>query len=192
MQGAGVNSTDSKLEDKIAEMRRLFDESFAIAPAGNVTESEAMLAIAVEGEHFALRGREISGLSVSNEKIVPVPSRVPELLGLTGIRGVVVPVFSLPRLLGFDSLHGQTRWLVFCGEVQTPIALAFETMERLFEATGSDIFVREEPIGRHRHVNATVSEGTTLRGVISIPTLVEYIKARGTTERRQSKTLGEV
>jgi chemotaxis signal transduction protein len=186
-----MNTTDSRLEGKIAEMRRLFDESFALTPAGQVTEPEAMLAITIESEHFALRVREISGLAVSNEKIVPVPSRVPELLGLTGIRGVVVPVFSLPRLLGFNSLHGQTHWLVFCGEVQTPIALAFETMERLFGASGSDIFVREEPIGPHRHVNATVCEGTTLRGVISIPTLVEYIKTQGATERRQSKTLGE-
>lgn len=171
-----MNTTDLRLESKIAEIRRLFDKSFAIAPVEKGIAPKAMLAIAIEGEPFALRVREISGLAVSNETIVPVPSRVPELLGLTGIRGVVVPVFSLPRLLGFDSLHSKTHWLVFCGEVQTPIALAFETMERLFEATDSKIFVRQEPVGHHPHVNATVSEGATLRGVISIPTLVEYIK----------------
>ncbi len=92
------------------------------------------------------------GVAVSKEKIVPVPSRVPELLGLTGIRGVVVPVFSLSRLLGFDSEHGQALWLVFCGERQSPIALAFEGMEQLFEVASTGIFAREDAPG-HRYVS---------------------------------------
>ncbi len=115
---------------------------------------------------------------------MPVPSRVPELLGLTGIRGVVVPVFSLARLLGFNSERGQAHWLVFCGDRQSPIALAFETMERLFEVASTEIFAREEAPG-HRYVCATVCESATLRGVISIPALVVYIKARGAGKVRK-------
>jgi purine-binding chemotaxis protein CheW len=179
-----MKATVTELEGKIAEMRRLFDESFAVAPPARVAEPEAMLAIGMAGEHFALRVREISGLAVSSEKVVPVPSRVPELLGLTGIRGVVVPVFSLARLLGFDSEHGPTRWLVFCGESHTPIALAFETMERLFEVSSADIFAREDAPS-HRYVGATVSKDKTLRGVISIPSLVEHIKAHGAGKPRK-------
>jgi purine-binding chemotaxis protein CheW len=179
-----MSTASSKLESKIAEMHRLFDESFAGAPPEQVTKPSPMLAITVEGEHFALHVHEISGLAVIEEKIVPVPSRVPELLGLTGIRGKVVPVFSLVRLLGFDSERGQARWLVFCGEKQTPIALAFEEMERLFEVTSTEIFIREEASG-HRYVNATVCEGTTLRGVISISALVEHIQTQGANERRK-------
>lgn len=179
-----MTTAASKFESKIAEMRRLFDESFAHALPGQVTKPETMLAITVEGERFALRVSEISGLAVSKEKIVPVPSRAPELLGLTGIRGVVVPVFSLARLLGFDSERGQVCWLVFCGERQTPIALAFEAMERLFEVASTEIYLREETLG-HRYVNATVCEGTTPRGVISVSALVEYIKRRGASERRK-------
>jgi chemotaxis signal transduction protein len=179
-----MSAASSKLENKITEMRRLFNESFALALPEEVTKPEPMLAITVESERFALHVHEISGLAVSVEKIVPVPSRVPELLGLTGIRGKVVPVFSLVRLLGFDSERGPARWLVFCGERQAPIALAFEAMERLFEVSGTAIFARQEASG-HRYVNATVCEGTTLRGVISIPAVVEYIKSRGASERRK-------
>lgn len=179
-----MNTATSKLEDKITEMRRLFDESFALALPEQVSKPEPMLAITVEGEHFALRVHEIWGLAVSEEKIVRVPSRVPELLGLTGVRGKVVPVFSLARLLSFDSERGEARWLVFCGDRPSPMALAFETMEWLFEIPGSAIFAREEAC-RHRYVQATVREGTTLRGVISIPALVEYIKTRGAQEQRK-------
>jgi len=172
----------SKLEGKVAEMRRLFDESFGLALPEQVAAPEPMLAITLEGERFALRVGEIQGIAMSQEKIVPVPSRVPELLGLTGIRGVVVPVFSLARLLGFDSERGQALWLVFCGDRQSPIALAFERMERQFAST--EIFAREEAPG-HRFVCGTVREGETLRGVISIPSLVVYIKARGAGKVRK-------
>lgn len=181
-----MSATVSKLEGKVAEMRRLFDESFALALPEQVAAPEPMLAITVEGERFALRLREILGVAASKEKIVPVPSRVPELLGLTGIRGVVVPVFSLSRLLGFDSGHDQALWLVFCGEGQSPIALAFEGMERQFEVASTEIFAREDA-PRHRYVSGTVCEGTTLLGVINIPLLVEYIKARGASKPRSKR-----
>jgi chemotaxis signal transduction protein len=184
MREVSMSTAGSKLENKIAEMRQRFDQSFALALTEQAIKPEPMLAITVEGEPFALRVHEISGLAVSEEKIVPVPSRAPELLGLTGIRGKVVPVFSLVRLLGFDSERSEARWLVFCGDRQTPIALAFEAMERLFEVPSTAIFARQEASG-HRYVNATVGEGKTLRGVISIPALVEYIETRGANERRK-------
>lgn len=189
-----MSTPGSRLEGKVAEMRRLFDESFSLASAEQVAAPEPMLAISLEGERFALRVREIVGLAMSREKIVPVPSRFPELLGLTGIRGVVVPVFSLARLLGFDSEHGRVLWLAFCGERQSPIALAFEGMDGQFEVASTDIFAREE-VSAHRYVSATVREvttsggtapeGTALRGVISIPSLVEHIKARGAGKPRK-------
>lgn len=172
-----MNTAASKLESQVAEMRRLFDDSFAHAIPGQGAETEPMLAIIVEGERFALRVREISGLAELRE-VVPVPSRVPELLGLTGVRGIVVPVFSMAKLLGYDSEHGQARWLIYCGDRRTPIAIAFETMERLFDVPASEIFTHEQTPGR-RHVNATVSVGTMLRGVINISALVEYIQRQG-------------
>jgi purine-binding chemotaxis protein CheW len=181
-----MSTSVSKLEGKVAEMRRVFDEAFALASSEQGNALEPMLAITLEGERFALRVHEILGVAVNREKIVPVPSRVPELLGLTGIRGVVVPVFSLARLLGFDSEHGQELWLAFCGERQSPIALAFEGMEKQFEVASNEIFAREESSGL-RYVSATVNEGAMLRGVINVSSLVEYIKARGASKPRSKR-----
>ena len=139
-----MNMAASELESRIGEMRRLFDESFAVAPIEQITQLEPMLAITLEGECFAIPISEISGLVVLTEKIVPVPSRVPEMLGLTGVRGIVVPVFSLAELLGFNSQREQAHWLVFCGERQNPVALAFETMERMFEVSSTEIIAHQE------------------------------------------------
>jgi chemotaxis signal transduction protein len=155
-------------------MRRLFDESFARALPEQIKAPEPMLAILLGGERFALRVHEIAGLTMSREKIVQVPSRHPELLGLTGIRGVVVPVFSLARLLGFESEPGAAPWLVFCGERQSPIALAFEGMEGQFEVASTEVYVRDEAPG-HRYVSATVSEGTVSEGA----------RPRGTSRARK-------
>jgi purine-binding chemotaxis protein CheW len=178
-----MNTASSKLESKIEEMRRLFDESFAVAPHEHVAELEPMLAITVDAGRYAIPLREISGLAVLTEKIVPVPSRVPELLGLTGVRGIVVPVFDLAGLLGLKSRREQVHWLAFCGERQSPIALAFETMERMFEVPNTEIVAHQEAHGRH--IPATLRDRATLRGLISISALVERIKTRGASERRK-------
>jgi chemotaxis signal transduction protein len=178
MWRAIVNTAGSKLQSKVSEMRRLFDTSFAAPAQEHVKKIEQMLAITVEGERFAVRVLEISGVAMNKGKIVPVPSSVPEFLGLMGVRGTVVPVFSLAALLGFHSEAGQTRWLVFCGGKQASMALAFDEMEHQFEIPASEIFSREGDRTR-RYVDATARDGAGLRGVISIVPLVEHMMARG-------------
>lgn len=175
-----MNSTGSRLQTKVAEMRRLFDESFAAPRRDDKRAVEHMLAIEVAGERFAIRVSEISGLTIAKSTILAVPSRAPELLGITGIRGVVVPVFSLAALLEMGSTAGQSRWLVLCGGRQTPIALALERVEGHIEVPADEIFARETDRTR-RHVNETARDGAILRGVIDITQLVENIKAQGTT-----------
>ncbi len=173
-----MKSTGSGLQTKVSEMRRLFDESFAAPQRNDPRAVEHMLAIEVGGERFAIRVSEISGLTVAKGAILPVPSSVPELLGITGIRGVVVPVFSLAALMGIGSSSGQCRWLVMCGERQAPIALALEVVEGHMEVSADAIFAAGTD-ATAGHAKETVSDGGTLRGVIDLAPLVERIKARG-------------
>jgi len=172
-----MSSAETKLENKAAEMRRLFDCSFATPRQHHVQEQEQMLAITLAGECFAVRLREISGLAVSKGTILPVPSRVPELLGITGIRGTVVPVFGLATLLGLSSAAGQPRWLIFCGGKQTPIALAFDELESHFEVSTTEIYPRQADLVR-RYVHETARDGSRLRGVIDVTRLMEFVKTR--------------
>jgi purine-binding chemotaxis protein CheW len=165
-----------ELQDKLVELRQLFDVSFAAPIQESVTASEQMLAITMQGEGFALRVREIGGLAANKGTILPVPSRAPQLLGLTGIRGTVVPVFSLAALLGFPHDATQPHWLVFCGGKQAPIALAFDELEYQFEVPAAKICARQNDPA-HGYVTETLQEGSRVRGVISVGRLVEFIRA---------------
>ncbi|MGA2992403.1 MAG: chemotaxis protein CheW, partial [Candidatus Korobacteraceae bacterium] len=113
--------------------------------------------------------------AVSRGTILPVPSRVPELLGITGVRGTVVPVFSLAALLGFSSNATEPRWLMFCGAKQAPVAFAFDELEGHFEVPGTDVYVREAERG---YVNETARDGSRLRAVIGIARLVHQVTQR--------------
>jgi chemotaxis signal transduction protein len=181
-----MNSSGSKLQTKVAEMRRVFDESFAALQPDDRREIEHMLAIEIAGERFAVRVNDISGLKMAKSKILGVPSSVPELLGITGVRGIVVPVFSLAALLGIGVNDNQSRWLVLCGERQSPIALALERVEGHIEVLAGEIYAGETDQTR-RHIKETVRDGAVLRGVIDIAQLVENIKARGATGPAKQK-----
>ena len=67
------------------------------------------------GAPFAFRLAEIAGVAV-DRKLTSLPSPVPELLGLAGLRGRLVPVYSLTALLGGTPEGTAGRWLVLdCG-----------------------------------------------------------------------------
>jgi chemotaxis signal transduction protein len=106
--GAGEDT----LAASLGEIREAFDASFAVAPARARADEVPLLTIRVANDVVALRVHETLGLLKAG-KIVPVPSRRPELLGVTGVRGAVIPVYSVARLTGRG--EGETpRWIVLC------------------------------------------------------------------------------
>lgn len=105
-------------------LRREFDRSFA-RPADIAREEvEAFLAIRIARAPYALRASEIRSLH-TDVRWTPAPGRRPGFLGLAGIRGEVVPVFSLAALLGSAPSDAQPRWLVLCGAASL-FGLAFD------------------------------------------------------------------
>src|SRR5438034_11472076 len=73
-------------ESRAMELRRAFDETFTRPVTQTVVETEAMLAIQVGADPFALRVLELAGLARSG-KIVAVPSAMTSLLGIMEYRG---------------------------------------------------------------------------------------------------------
>ena len=116
---------NSKLEtaSRLDQLRRDFDEAFALPPAGLAAKPVNVLAIRLASSPYALRLAEMSGLQL-RRKIVPLPGRGGEFLGIAGVRGKTVPVYSLARLLGLSEDADQDRWLAICG-VEEPVAVAF-------------------------------------------------------------------
>ena len=173
-----MNSDHSTLQAKAAELRQVFDESFASPERDGRKLVEHMIVIQVGGEPFAVSLREISGLTITKGTILPVPSSVPELVGITGIRGVVVPVFSLSALLGIKSNTERHRWLILSSAAQSTIALAVDLVEGHLEVPMDAFITRASGSGSH-YVKQTIKHGEILLRVIDVAMLLGKIRQQG-------------
>jgi chemotaxis signal transduction protein len=154
------------------QLRRAFDEAFA-APAVHPAEDlTTLIAIRVAGQAYALRATEITALA-KRSRIVPVPSRVPELLGLAGIRGAPVPVYDLAALLGL-SRNGEPQWLALTHR-EAQLALAVDEIEGLVEIRKTNLFTDDtSPSGGHARQLARI--GADTRAVVDITAVMETIR----------------
>src|SRR6185295_4421011 len=109
--------------EKLEELKRSFDRSFAEAPRQQVAQVEDLLCVRIAGDRYAVRLSETSGIYV-DRKIVGLPSPLPDLLGMAGFRGSVIPVFDLGALLGYDMTGDAGRWLLLVGTNEI-VGLAF-------------------------------------------------------------------
>jgi chemotaxis signal transduction protein len=117
----------------------------------------------------------MSGLA-TDKKIVPLPSRRPELIGVVGIRGSLLPVYSLAALLGYRTHPVSSRWLALSrgGE---PVGFAFEEFEGFVGVLKKDVHAAEEGNAR-RHVREVARVGNLTRPVVDISSALEVFKAR--------------
>ena len=157
------------------ELRSAFDRERA-APSSSSTEvqTESLLAIRVSRDAYAIRVSEISGLA-KDRKIVAFPSPIPELLGVVGIRGSLVPVYCLTGLLGYGSETGQVRWLVLCG-TEEPFALAFSEFEGYLRMPRTQLHRAEQKDATRTHMTHVARATDVVRAVMSIPLLRETIQ----------------
>ena len=156
----------SGLEQRLADVRKAFDEVFATAPITTVPTFEDLLAIRIAGDPYALRVREITGLVVSR-KLVPLPSRRPELLGVVGNRGSLVVVYGLAAILGYGADSKATRWLALAGGAE-PIGLAFGDFEGFVRVRSADLHAASATLGVRPHAMEVVLVDNLLRPVVDI------------------------
>ena len=164
----------SPVSERVAELRLAFDEARAMPSSERAEEAENLLAIRISGDAYAIKVSEIAGLA-TGKKIVPVPGPIPELLGLAGIRGRLVPVYSLDALLGYDSEGEQPRWLALCGTEEC-FAVAFHEFEGYLHIAQAEIY----PVGKKDEARIYVKEVArgpgAVRAVVSIALLRESIQ----------------
>ncbi|HEY9723354.1 MAG TPA: chemotaxis protein CheW [Oscillatoriaceae cyanobacterium] len=119
-----------KLTAHTRALREEFDQRFTAPRELDRDAPVSMLGLRLGGRAFALRLDALAGLQAMR-RLVPLPqSRVP-LLGLTGVRGRLVPVFSLAALMELP-LEPEANWLVLIGHAD-PVALAFAELDGYFE-----------------------------------------------------------
>jgi chemotaxis signal transduction protein len=174
------------LGQRLADFRGAFDRPFAEPPRIASPETEDLLAVRIAGDPYALKVRDLTGLG-SNRKIVPLPSSRDELLGVAGIRGKLVLVYSLPVLLGYAAGTSLTPWLALCGG-SDPVALAFDELESFVRVRRTDLCVAEADERSSLHVREVVRIGAVARPVIDARSTVTAVKAgagvSGSTKER--------
>jgi purine-binding chemotaxis protein CheW len=149
-------------------LREAFDRGFAEPPRAAGDDRVALLALLAGQEQVAVRVLEAAGL-LPARPIVAVPSRRPELLGVAGVRGAVVPIWSAARLLGRADA-GPPAWIVLAGAVER-VGLAFEAFEGHLLVAPSALAAAPGA----GHVAGALRTGDAVRPVLSIPSLLAAI-----------------
>jgi purine-binding chemotaxis protein CheW len=173
---SGVVTEHGDIGSTAVDLRREFDLAFASAPSEAIGQTQDLLALRIAGDHYALRLRDVAGL-VTGKKIVALPTRTPELLGIVGIRGRLVCVYSLEALLGYGPSAEQPPWLVLCRTDET-VAFAFHECQGSFRISSSDVCVASEPDVARRHVREVARAGV-VRAIVNVQSLMDTLKRRG-------------
>jgi purine-binding chemotaxis protein CheW len=130
---------------RAAALRAAFDEAFAAPEAVRGDRGLDLLEVQVAGRPHALRVAELAGL-FADRRIVRLPSPLPEFLGLTGLRGVVVPVYCLAALLGHPPAETPPRWLAL-GAAGPPLGLAFDALVGYHRVPRDAVVSASDPAG---------------------------------------------
>ena len=160
------------------ELARQFDRSFAEPVRTIADESENLLALRAGRDDVLVRLAETKGL-VGKPVIVPLPGPVPELLGIAGLRGSLVPIYSLAALLGQTAPDEVPGWVILV-EADGLVGLAFEELAGYVQVHRREIASLPPDDGRGSGTGvreaARMNDG--LRGIISVPSLVAALKQR--------------
>jgi len=171
-------SDDARVQLRAEALRREFDAAFARVAGRQDAPVEELLMIRVSGDPYALRLAECAGLFV-DRRITPLPTAVPELLGLAGFRATLVPVYDLRTLLGYT--RGETpRWMV-SAKGGTVVALGFDAFEAHERVDRASLVADDAPAQRHAPRLVRLPGGA--RPLLSVPSLLEAIEARARSDR---------
>lgn len=166
--------SDARRSPAVEALRAEFDASFARALAGAPAGRVALLAIRAGSDTVAVRVLDTAGL-LEARPVVAVPSSRPELLGVCGVRGAVLPVYSVARLLRAGEPAGAPRWMLLAGAAGKTVALAFDELEGHFAVARDELHGAaggEVPLS---HVAEVARHGDRTLPVVSIASMLRAI-----------------
>jgi chemotaxis signal transduction protein len=123
-----------------------------------------------------VRTHETCGLA-NDRKIVALPSATRELIGIAGIRGALIPVYSIAALLGYSADGVPGRWLALCGTEET-FGLAFSQFEGCVMVPSSQVYAVERKDEAQAAAKRVVHTAGAVRAVISMSVIREAIQKR--------------
>jgi chemotaxis signal transduction protein len=168
-----VSLVNQEFAQRLSELRESFDKSFALPISTTSHTFVGMLAIRVGKGEYAVRIDELADVQKAC-KVVPLPGARSEMIGLAGIRGRLVAVYSLAALLGDGDTKGW-NWLAICGSGQS-LALAFDELHAYVQAPKGDLYPAAQVDGARAHVCEVLRSGNTTRIVVSTSSIIAMLR----------------
>jgi purine-binding chemotaxis protein CheW len=178
MRHRPVSESPDRLPERLAELRRTFDRSFAVLPPP-LSDTDNLLAIRVAGDPHAIRLTEVSAL-FADHTTTALPCSLPELRGVAGFRGAIVAVYDLATLLGYP-WSAAPRWLLLTAGTPA-VALAFDTLDGHLRVASDAMAAVDAAVaadhGRRAYVGQVVRTPEGVWSVLDLPAIRAAIAAR--------------
>jgi chemotaxis signal transduction protein len=168
-----MSETAVSLATRVTDLRSAFDRAFAAPLQTETAVNQDLLAVRVGGEPYGLRLSEVSGLFV-DRPVTHVPASNPSLLGIGGFRGAIIPVHSLPVLLGYSTSQ-LPRWLVMAAAA--PVALAFDLFEGHLRVPADAILPQQPQAQMRGYAPDFVHSGGIVRPVLHLASVIASLGA---------------
>jgi chemotaxis signal transduction protein len=170
---------------RLSELRRDFDESFARPRSVVESAVQSLIEIRAAGNVFGLRLNEILGIELQRKRTF-LPNELSGFEGVVGIRGRVIPVFSLGRLLGADErAMSHEPWLIICNSVE-PVALSFERLEGCVTAFDSSwVTPSATSSGLQKHIHGLLRLESTILPVLQLSSIWKEISGNRENEEKR-------
>ncbi|XYI02824.1 chemotaxis protein CheW [Sorangium sp. So ce1128] len=168
------------LAERLAELQRAFDASFAAPAEARPEEPARGLAIRAGDRRLVTRVDELAAVEPCR-RIVPLAGGPPGLLGLAGLRGRLVAVYDLAALVGGRPRAGAAagpapRWLLVCAE-HPEIALAIDELEGHARFACADVRP-DDGADTGEHVREAVDVDGAPRGLLRVPAVAATVLRR--------------
>ncbi len=159
------------------------DQSLAPAqPSGVQRESALQVClISVAGELLAVDLRHVQEVFVV-ETITPVPGMPPALVGVTNLRGVVLPLVDLRLVVGLPVTGPPPRVAVVIRHGAQVAGVLVDTVPELRAARREDLLPvpSREGGGPQAFLSALLKMDGRMGGVVEVPTLLASVDKRDT------------
>jgi purine-binding chemotaxis protein CheW len=166
-----VTGAPARWSARAAELRLSFDQSFAAPRRLDPPGETDLLGIRLAGQPYAIRLSEIAGL-FADKAVTPMPSRAPDLLGVAGFRGAILPVYDLGAVLGHRAAPAP-RWLAIAAAA--PLAIAFEGFDGQLRIACEAILA--QPDAGRAFVRELAQGPGIVRPLVHLPSVLDAIKA---------------
>jgi purine-binding chemotaxis protein CheW len=156
--------------ERVLTPGELFDAGFAAAPLPPPPAHRDFLCIRIGGEPCAIPLADIASLH-TELRVVALPTRAPELLGVAAIRATVVAIYDLGAALGMPGT-GAPRWTAVVRGRQAGFAFAgFEGHARIPDRSIA-------AATQHGHVRGQFSLDGQPRAIVDLGSVLTALERR--------------